>query len=486
MSTSKDNSSNIISNVIWKFAERITAQVISLLVSVILARKLFPEDYGVIGMVTVFITIANAFVTSGFPNALIQKREADTKDFSSVFYFNIALSIGIYLILFFCAPLIARFYSMESLSGIVRVMGLRLIVAGINSVQHAYVSRHMIFRKYFWSTLFGTLLSGVVGLVMAYRGFGVWALVAQYMINTTVDTVVLFITVEWKPTLYFSLERIKPLFSFGWKIFFEGVSTTVFSQLRSLIIGKVYTSSDLGYYSKAQQFPQLIVTNISSAVSSVLFPAMSKEQDDNDRLVAILRESVRITTFIVLPMLTGLAAIAPTFVKAVLTSKWLPCVPYIYVFCFTNTLTIAMIPRHQALNAIGRSDVFMIEHLIGRTISIILLVAMYRISIMALVASGVISSVIQLLIVYYTSWRFSGYRIKDQVLDVLPVFFGCLIIFVPVHLMNGLSLNQWVLLALQIIAGCVIYLLFSLITKSRDLARMYQYARTILSRGGGK
>ena len=483
MNNTVHNSNGIISNVLWKFAERIAAQLVSLIVSIILARLLFPEDYGIIGMVTVFITIANAFVTSGFPNALIQKKDADSLDFSSVFHFNIVFSIIIYLVLFFSAPYIAYFYSMEDLTSVIRIMGLRLIIAGVNSVQHAYVSRHMMFRKYFWSTLFGTLLSGVIGVLLAFRGYGVWALVAQYMINTTVDTIVLFITVDWRPKLYFSFGRLQPLLKFGWKIFVEGVSTTIFGQLRSLIIGRVYTSSDLGYYSKAQQYPQLIVTNISSAVSSVLFPAMSNEQENNKRVISMLRKSIRITSYVVLPILTGLAAVAPTFVSVLLTDKWLACIPYLYVFCFTNVLTVAMIPRHQALNAIGRSDVFMREHVIGRVINIILLFLLYKISIFALVASGVIASIVQLLIIAYTSWRYNGYRIIDQIIDVLPTLLGCAIMFGPVYLMNYISINKCILLAGQIATGCGVFVLYSFVTKSNELFMLIRYVKTVF-RGG--
>ena len=198
-----ENESLIIGNLFWKFAERILAQIISLIVSIVLARLLLPENYGAISMVIVFITIANVFVTAGIPSALVQKKDASLDDFSAVFYFNLVFSIFIYFILFISAPYIAKFYEYPNLSSVLRFMGIRIIIASINSVQHAYVSRHMMFKKYFWSTLFGTLLSGVLGVGMAYAGFGVWALAAQYIINTCVDTIILFFTVKCKSTLFF-------------------------------------------------------------------------------------------------------------------------------------------------------------------------------------------------------------------------------------------------------------------------------------------
>lgn len=191
----------IISGLFWKFGERITAQIVSLIVTIILARLLSPDEFGAVSLIMVFITIANVFVSNGFGNALVQKKDADNLDFSSVFYINIAMSIGLYFVLFLIAPLIAGFYNIPVLEPTLRVLGLRIIVASINSIQHAYVSRNMLFKRFFWSTLFGTLVSGIVGIIMAYKGLGVWALVAQYLTNTCIDTIVLWITVKWRPIL---------------------------------------------------------------------------------------------------------------------------------------------------------------------------------------------------------------------------------------------------------------------------------------------
>ena len=343
----------IITNVLWKFAERVLAQVVSLVVSIVLARILMPEDYGAISMVLVFIAFANVFVSDGIPTALIQKSNADEIDFSSVFYFNIFLSLLIYALIAFSAPSIAYFYNNSVLCPVLRVLGLRIIVAGVNSVQHAYVSRHMMFKKYFWSTLIGTLISGIVGIVMAYSGFGVWALVAQYMVNTTVDTIVLLLTVDWKPSFVFSFLRIRELTRFGWKLMIEGVANVLYGQLSNLVIGKVYTSNDLAYYTKGQQFPSLITKNISTSIASVLFPAMSNEQENKERVLLLMRKSVKISSFIVFPMLIGLASVASPFVKVVLTEKWINVVPFLQAFCIMEIPSVGMIPRHQAIKAIA-------------------------------------------------------------------------------------------------------------------------------------
>ena len=464
-----NTSNKIVNNIAWQFGERILAQLVSLAVSVILARILLPEDYGAVTMVTVFITIANVFVSSGIPTALIQKKDADDLDFSSVFYFNFVLSLFLYLIIFFSAPLISSFYGMDILTPVLRVMGLRIIVASFNSVQHAYVSRKMMFRKYFWATLFGTLFSGIIGILLAFNGFGVWALVAQYMINTTIDTIVLFIAVSWRPRLIFSFSRVGFLFRFGWKILFEGLANEVDGQIRNLIIGKVYSSSDLAFYSKGQQFPHLIVRNISSSISAVLFPAMADEQDNPERVKTILRKSVRIISYLVFPMLIGLALVSENFIKVLLTDKWIDATPFMVIFCFANLLTMGMIPRHQALKGMGYSGVYMVEHIIARIVGLVLLILTFQISPLAIAISGCLSGVILGLIIMFTSKKFNQYAYKEQIIDIMVPSLLCLAMGIPVFLLNYIGLNAFVTLVLQVATGIVIYIGLSILFKVKEL-----------------
>ena len=276
------NNKGLLSNLSWKFAERITAQAVTLVVSIVLARLLDPSHYGIISLVMIYIAIANVFVSDGFGSALIQKKDADSLAFSSVLYSNFVFSILLYMLLFFSAPYISLFYGneYELLTPVLRVLGLRLILSSINSVQQAYVSKHMIFKKFFWATLFGTLLSAAVGISMACLGFGVWALVAQYMTNTTVDTIVLAVSLKKKPKAMFSWSRLRKLIPFGSRILATNLLIQGYQELRALIIGKVYSSSDLAYYDKGKQFPSIIITNINTSIAAVLFPKMSSQQDD--------------------------------------------------------------------------------------------------------------------------------------------------------------------------------------------------------------
>jgi O-antigen/teichoic acid export membrane protein len=312
---------DVIKNLIWKFSERMLAQVVTFVVSIVLARLLSPAEYGTIALVMVFITIADVFANAGFGNALIQKLHVDNVDYSSVLYLSLGISFIIYGILFISAPYIADFYNSASLCMVLRVLGIRVPIAAFNSVQQAYVSKNMLFKRFFFSTLFGTLLSGVVGCVMAYNGFGIWSLVGQYLTNTIVDTTVLWFTVKWRPDLVFSFKRVKTLFSFGWKLLVSSLLDTGYQQLRSLVIGGKYTSSDLAYYNRGQQYPQLVVTNVNTSISSVLFPAISKNQENLEVVKNMTRRAIKTSSYIMWPLMFGLAIVSKPLVSWMLTDK---------------------------------------------------------------------------------------------------------------------------------------------------------------------
>ena len=467
METKNESSlkSKVFSGLFWKFGERIAAQLISLIVSIILARLLLPADYGAVALVMVFITIANVFVSSGFGNALIQKKDADNLDFSSVFYINIALSLVLYAIIFICAPFIAQFYDMEILSPALRVLGIRIPIAAINTVQQAYVSRNMLFKRFFWSTLFGTLASGVVGVVMAYHGFGVWALVAQYLVNTSVDTIVLWFTVRWRPNLAFSWKRAKSLLSFGWKILVSGLIDTGYNQLRSLVIGKMYTSSDLAYYNQGDKYPSLIVVNINTSISSVLFPAMSQHQDNREKVKQITRRAIQVSSYVMWPLMLGLAVVAEPLVSLVLTDKWLPCVPYLRVFCFTYGLWPIHTSNLQALNAIGRSDLFLKLEIIKKTMGIIALLISMQFGPLAMARSLIITGIISTIINSAPNRKLLNYSYFEQMKDLLPSLGLSIVMAVIIYPISLLGLSDFLTIVLQVALGIIIYVIESKISK---------------------
>lgn len=450
----------------WKFTERILAQMVSLLVSIVLARMLMPEDYGAVSIIMVFITIANVFVSSGFGNALIQKKEADNLDFSSVFYINILLSLFLYFLLFIFAPIISNFYDLPILVSALRVLGIRIPVAAINSVQHAYVSRHMLFKRFFLSTLFGTVISGIIGIFMAYHGFGVWALVFQYLTNTCTDTLVLWVTVRWRPQFIFSWDRAKTLLSFGWKLLFSSLLDTGYNQIRSLIIGKKYTKADLAFYTQGDKYPNLIVVNINSSISSVIFPALSQYQDDVSRIKQMTRRAIQVGAYIMWPMMIGLSVIAEILIRIILTDKWLPCVPYLRIFCFSYGLWPIHTANLQALKAIGRSDLFLKLELIKKCIGLVLLLVSMRISPLAMAGSLIVSDIAAVFINAAPNRKLLEYGYVEQFKDLLPPLFMAVIMATIIYPISFLKMNSILIMILQVLVGVTIYVIESVLFKS--------------------
>lgn len=456
----------VFSNFIWRFAERCGAQLVTFIVSIVLARILTPSDYGTIALVTVFTTILQVFIDSGLSTALIQKKDADDLDFSSVFYFNFVICIILYLIMFVSAPFIADFYKDSSLVSIVRVISLTLVISGVKGVQQSYVSRHMLFKRFFFSTLGGTIFSAVLGIIMAYAGFGVWAIVFQQLSNNAIDTLILWITVKWRPIKKFSWSRLKNLLSFGWKMLASSLLDTVYNNLRNMIIGKLYTSADLAFYNQGDKFPKLIVTNINTSIDSVLLPTMSNEQDNHVRVKDMTRRAIKISTYIMAPLMIGLAFCAKPIVQIVLTDKWLPCVPYLQIFCISYLFWPIHTANLNAIKAMGRSDLFLKLEVIKKIIGMILLLITMNISVMAMAYSLLISGLISQVINSWPNRYLLKYSYIDQIKDILPNIVMALIMGVFVYFINYLDLSVLVSLMVQIILGGIIYLVLSIFTKN--------------------
>lgn len=468
---------SVISGLFWKFGERITAQLISLLVSIILARLLTLDECGSIALVMVFITIANVFVSNGFGNALIQKKDADNLDFSSVFYINILISILIYAVLFISAPFIAEFYGMPVLSSVLRVLGIRIPVAAVNSIQQAYVSRNMLFKRFFWSTLFGTVLSGIVGIIMAYKGFGIWALVAQYLTNTCTDTVVLWFTVKWRPVLACSIERAKPLIKYSWKLLLSALLDTGYTQLSSLLIGKIYTSEDLAFYNQGEKYPQVLSVNINSSIGSVLFPAMSQFQNDKKRIKEITRRSIQVCSYVIWPMVVGISVTAEPLIRLLLTDKWLPCVPFLRIFCFTYGLWPIHTANLQAINALGRSDIFLKLEIVKKVLGVTVLVISIPFGTLAIAEGLIITGIINSFINAFPNVKLLGYLFKEQLSDLLSPFVISAIMAVIIFPVSKTGLNDIAVILIQVILGAVIYLIGSIISKQKGFLYILNFLK---------
>jgi len=454
----EDTKQSVFSNMIWRFAERCGAQIVQFIVSIVLARILAPEAYGIIALVTVFTTILQVFVDSGLGNALIQKKDADDLDFSTVFYTNIVICLVLYIGIFIASPTIARFYDDLNLIPVIRVLSLTLVISGVKNVQQAYVSKKMIFKKFFFATLLGTIGAAFLGVIMAINGMGVWALVAQQLFNLSLDTIILWITVKWRPKLCFSFKRLKKLFSFGWKLLVSSLIDTVYNNVRQLLIGKLYSSADLAYYNRGKQFPNLIVQNINNSIDSVLLPTMSQEQDNKEKVKNMTRKAIKTSVFIMAPLMMGLAFTSKNVVTLILTEKWLECVPYLCIFCITYMFYPIHSANLNAINAMGRSDLFLKLEIIKKIVGIVLLLVTIKINVLAMALSLLVSSVISQIINSWPNKKLLGYSYIDQLKDILPSIMLAIFMGVVVYIIGFIKLPTILSLILQIIVGIIVYI----------------------------
>ncbi len=458
---SRNSNKLVFSNFIWRFAERCGAQGVTVIVSIVLARLLDPAVYGVIALVTVFTTIMQVFVDSGMGNALIQKKDADDLDFSSVFYFNIIICLFLYTLMFLIAPVIAAFYNMPELTAVIRVLSLMLIISGVKNVQQAYVARNMLFKRFFFATLGGTIGAAVIGIAMAYLGFGVWAIVAQMLFNAAVDTTILWFTVKWRPKRMFSFERLKGLFDFGWKMLVSSLIDNIYIDLRQLAIGKIYTPTDLAQYNRGEQFPKLIVGNINTSIDSVLLPTMAKEQDNIARVKTITSRAIKTSTYIMSPLMMGLAFTATPVVRLILTEKWLPCVPFLRIFCVTYMFWPIHTANLNAIKALGRSDLFLKLEILKKFVGLTALAITAPISVMAMAYSLLIVEVLGQIINTWPNRKLLNYTYFEQLMDILPGIILAVLMGFCVSFVELLKLPDIATLIIQVILGAIIYILLS-------------------------
>lgn len=455
-----------VSGFIWRLLERFGAQGVTFVVSIIIARLVEPAAYGTVAIVNVIISFLNIFIEGGLGTALIQKKDVDDLDYCSVFYFNLLVCIFLYIVLYIIASPIAHFYSNDCLILVIRLLGLTLIISGFRIVQGVYVSRNMIFKKYFFATIIGTVISAIVGILMAYEGYGIWALVAQVLVNNVIDTIVLWYTVKWMPKLFFSFKRLKILFSFSWKIMLSSLLGAIYGQLSQLIIGKKYSTSDLAYYNKGNHFPEATTSSILVSIDSVLLPTMSKEQDNIDNVKNITRRSIKVSSYILLPMMIGLAACADNVVKTLYTEKWSEMIPYLRIFC----VTYAFYPIHSAnINAIvalGKSNTFLKLEILKKIVEISALLISVKYGVYAMAISTIVTSIISQIINTYPNKKLMNYNYIDQLKDIIPSLVLSIVMGVIVYSINFVGLNSISTLILQIIVGLLIYIGLSIITKN--------------------
>lgn len=464
--TETDNLKNkAISGASWKMVERISGQFIHFFIGIMMARILSPEDYGIVGMLTIFFALAGTFQDSGFGSALIQKKNRTDDDFSTVFIFNVGSSIVIYSILFFTAPLIADFYNTPILTNITRVSALSFIIGGLTGIQYSKLNIELKFKTKSLLSILGQIITGIVGLILAYNGMGVWALVLQGLASSVVTGTVIWIISGWKPSLRFSRTSFNSLFKFGSNILGSNIINVLYNNMYTLVIGKVFNPLSVGLFTRANSYASLPAGLVSSMAINVNYPILAKIQDDDERLLRAYTKLLTVPFYILYPILIGMVVCAEPLISVMIGDKWLPCVPYLQILCFGYMFYPLNGFNMNLLYVKGRSDLALKMDFIKKPIGLALLACSIPFGIIwMMVGKALYSILVYFMNCYYTN-KFLGFGIKAQTTILMPIMFSSFImgimVFVTIHFIEP----NWVKLLIGIPEGIIMYILWSKILK---------------------
>ena len=442
----------------WSFFEGIGQQGIQFIISIILARLLLPEQFGLIAMLWIFIAIAQSFIDSGFGQALIQKQDATHTDECSIFYFNILVGFLAAGLLCLTSPWIARFYKQPLLVPLTCVLSINMIINAFGLVQTTLLTKQIDFKTQLKVSVIATVISGTIGVIMAFNGFGVWSLVAQSLCSTLFRTILLWFFNTWRPSLVFSLDSLRGMFAFSSRLLASGLLDTVFRNIYIVVIGKLFTPADLGFYSRAERLQQLPGANISGMVSRVTFPVFSSMQDDKPRLKRGVRKALTMLVMINFPMMIGLAIVANPLVLVLLTEKWAPCIPYLQLLCVVGMLYPLHVINLNVLLAQGRSDLFFRLEVLKKILIVIAIAVTYRWGIIAMIYGQIATSCFAYFLNAYYTGKMLDYPIIEQIHDLMPSLALASIMGVGVYAFHYAPIvNQSALLLVQIMTGIVLY-----------------------------
>ncbi len=452
--------------VIWSAIDKFGQQGIQFITGLIVARLLFPSDYGLIGMLSIFLAIPDVLISSGFNSALIQKKSANDTDYSTVFYFNIVTAVLLYIILYLSAPLIAAFFDQPQLVLLTRVLGLTMIISSFAIIQRTILTKKLDLKTQTKISVSSMIPSGIIGILFAYYGYGVWAIVFQSLSRRFLTSLFFWLFNKWRPKLEFSMQSLKSLFAFGSNMLFASLINTVFARLYLIVIGKVFSAASLGYYTRADQFRMIPVGAISSIIERVSFPIFSTLQDDTRLLLKGYRKTVKMAAFINFPAMLGLIVISEPFIRLVLTEKWMPAVPYLRIMCISG-LTIPL--QSLALSVImakGHSGLFLKLDIIKKILLVLTVFITYRWGVMAIVSGSAVLSFVFYYINFYYTGKKLNFSLAKQLLDLLPYFVVGLIMAALMYISGYFFPNSDILkLLVQFFTGIIVYTLLSKLFK---------------------
>lgn len=453
--------------------QNVGAQVFSFVIQIVLARLLSTDAFGIVAIASVFMNIAVVIVQTGFSSAIIQQKSVTQRELNSVFYFGILLSITIYLAIFFLSPLLANYYQVKELSGVLKIQALTIILASLSSVPQALIRRTMLFKKSFVASMTGSILQGIVGITMAYRGYGVWALVTSYLVGSSATCFLLFLQSNWLPSLSFSTKDLQKLFGFSSRILLVNLTNTIYNSLSTLIIGRQYGTTELAYYNRGFQFPTLIMTNVDGAMVSVLFSALSQLQEDTQAGLRLLRRSIKTSMYVCAPLMIGMAMVAEPMVKVLLTEQWLRSVPYIRIICL-DCMLWPLSAKLQAFNALGKSGLSLKISLCSKAFGFIMMFIFSRFSPVIFATTCLFASFLSIVLGGIYCNNIINYRIKDQIIDVLPIIAIAVASVGVVYPLVYVGLKPFLLLGLQIIVAVLVYILISAFTRNESFVYILQ------------
>lgn len=467
----------------WKFIERLSVQGTNFLVTLLLARLLTPSDYGVVSIVTIFIALATTFAQGGLNTALIQRKDVSGDDYVTILGFSESVAALLYIVIFFSAPFIGRCYHAQELSGLLRVTAIVLFPVAFNSVQVAYVTRDLRFRVLTVSSFISAIIAAIVGIGMAIAGFGAWALVAQQLVNQVSTCLVTYIILRWIPKGRFSLVSLKQLLPFGAKVFATNFIVALFLDIRSLLIGQIYSSEALGFFNRGKQFPQAIMESINGTIQTVLLPVYSQKQDSVNSVTDMVSKTVRMTSLILFPMMVGLASAAEPLVSLLLTDKWLECVPFLQIFAIGYLFQAIQLAIIQAFKAIGDSGTPLKLEIIKKIVEVILLLVTIKRGVLLFASSILLCSVISHVLNSVSAMRILHYSIKRQIADIIPATTFSTLMAISVRITIRVVNGDLLRLAVGIGIGVAVYLLLCTVFRIPEMKLMKNaITKSVLSR----
>lgn len=475
------NQKTIIYSLIWKTLERSIVQIIQFVIQVIIARKLLPDDFGVVAIAMIFISLMNVLVQGGFHTALIQKKDATDVDFTSALLVSLILAGVMYGILFLIAPFAASFYKKELVTQVIQVLGLILFLNAFFSVLNAYVTKHMLFKQLFYSSTIANAVSGIVGVIIAVVYASIWSIVAMQLIYQGLVTLILWMMVSWRPKIYFSVQHIKELIKYSWKLVASAFIDNFYDELAGVIIGRIGSPAALGYYSRGNLLPEFVVVNTNGIIETVLLPTLASKQDNIDDVKSIMRVALLTNTYILFPLMVGLGVVATHLIEVLLTVKWLPSVPFMQIFC----AVFALIPLHtmnlQVIKALGHSDIFLKLEVVKKIVGLVILIACFPFGIYMITFGYFINGIIATYINAYPNKRLINYSYLDQVKDILPNLMIACVMGVIVYGLQFAIENSLICLIVQVAVGGITYVGLSHVLQLESYTYLLKTFKTFLN-----